>query len=312
MILYLLKRIGLGVLVVAAVSVLIFTIMQLMPGDPIQLISSPRVSPERVQELRSQWGLDKPGYVQYFYWLSRVLRGDFGTSISTGQKVSTLIRARLPYTLLLTGTSLVLQYLIAVPLGLLAAARRGSRLDGALVVGTIIFWSMPPFWLGILLILVFGIWLRVLPISGYSGLRSLILPLLTMTLPSLASQLRLTRSEVLEVLRERYVTTAYAKGLERPAVLTLHVLRNALIPVTILFFLSLPWLIGGSVVIEGIFAWPGMGNLLWKAISSQDYPVVQGIILIIAILTVVSNILGDLAAAALDPRIRIAAKGDLP
>ncbi|MDN5312370.1 MAG: peptide/nickel transport system permease protein [Thermoanaerobacteraceae bacterium] len=178
------------------------------------------------------------------------------------------------------------------------------------VVSTIILWSIPTFWLGILLILLFSIKLKILPVSGYSGFNSIILPIMTATLPYLASTLRLTRSEVLEVLREKYVITAYAKGLNTKKVLIFHVLRNALIPVTVMFFLSLPWLIGGSVIIESIFAWPGMGRLLWKAISTQDFPVVQGIIFIIAILTVISNILGDIITAYLDPRIRLEIKGD--
>ncbi|HHY03830.1 MAG TPA: ABC transporter permease [Thermoanaerobacterales bacterium] len=310
MIEYTIKRLFTGIFVIFAVTALLFAIMQLMPGDAIQLIANPRVSPERIEELREAWGLNKPAYVQYFYWLSHVLKGDLGTSISTGQQVSVLIKARFPYTMLLTGLSLILQYIIAVPLGLITASNKNTRADGIMVVLTIILWSMPPFWLGILLMLVFGIWLKVLPISGYSGLSSLILPLMTMTLPSLASVFRLARSEVLEVLREKYVLTAYAKGLNRKRVLTFHVLRNALIPVTVMFFLSLPWLIGGSVIVESVFAWPGMGGLLWKAISNQDYPVVQGIIFIIAILTVISNILGDILSAFLDPRIRLEIKGD--
>lgn len=310
MIEYTIKRLFTGIFVIFAVTALLFAIMQFMPGDAIQLIANPRVSPERIEELREAWGLNKPAYVQYFYWLSHVLKGDMGTSISTGQQVSVLIKARFPYTMLLTGLSLILQYIIAVPLGLITASNKNTRADGIMVVLTIILWSMPPFWLGILLMLVFGIWLKVLPISGYSGLSSLILPLMTMTLPSLASVFRLARSEVLEVLREKYVLTAYAKGLNRKRVLTFHVLRNALIPVTVMFFLSLPWLIGGSVIVESVFAWPGMGGLLWKAISNQDYPVVQGIIFIIAILTVISNILGDILSAFLDPRIRLEIKGD--
>ncbi len=310
MIEYTIKRLFTGIFVIFAVTALLFAIMQFMPGDAIQLIANPRVSPERIEELREAWGLNKPAYVQYFYWLSHVLKGDLGTSISTGQQVSVLIKARFPYTMLLTGLSLILQYIIAVPLGLITASNKNTRADGIMVVLTIILWSMPPFWLGILLMLVFGIWLKVLPISGYSGLSSLILPLMTMTLPSLASVFRLARSEVLEVLREKYVLTAYAKGLNRKRVLTFHVLRNALIPVTVMFFLSLPWLIGGSVIVESVFAWPGMGGLLWKAISNQDYPVVQGIIFIIAILTVISNILGDILSAFLDPRIRLEIKGD--
>lgn len=307
---YTVKRLIMGIFVVLAVTALLFGIMQLMPGDPIQLITNPRVSPKKIAELQRQWGLDKPVYVQYFYWLLHVFRGDFGTSIATGQKVITLIQARLPYTLLLAGSSLILQYIIAIPLGLLAAYRENSRFDNLVVVSTIILWSIPTFWLGILLILLFSIKLKILPVSGYSGFNSIILPIMTATLPYLASTLRLTRSEVLEVLREKYVITAYAKGLNTKKVLIFHVLRNALIPVTVMFFLSLPWLIGGSVIIESIFAWPGMGRLLWKAISTQDFPVVQGIIFIIAILTVISNIVGDIITAYLDPRIRLEIKGD--
>lgn len=307
---YAAKKLIIGVFVVLVVTVVLFGIMQLMPGDPIQLIANPRISPEKIAELQRQWGLDKPVYVQYFYWLFNILRGDFGTSITTGQKVITLIQARFPYTLLLAGSSLVLQYIIAVPLGLLAAYKENSRFDNVMVVSTIILWSIPIFWLGILLILLFSIKLKLLPVSGYSGFNSLILPVITATLPYLAGTLRLTRSEVLEVLREKYVITAYAKGLDNKKVLIFHVLRNALIPVTVMFFLSLPWIIGGSVIVETIFAWPGMGRLLWRAISSQDFPVVQGIIFIIAILTVISNIIGDIITAYLDPRIRLGIKGE--
>jgi peptide/nickel transport system permease protein len=159
--------------------------------------------------------------------------------------------------------------------------------------------------------IIFGVWLKVLPISGYSGFKSVILPLMTISLPGLAGVLRLTRSDVLEVLREKHVETAYAKGMNKSSVLVRHVLRNALIPVSVMFFLNLPWTIGGSVVIETVFAWPGIGPLLWKSITSQDFPVVQGIVFIIAILTVVSNILGDIVAAFLDPRVRQELKGEV-
>lgn len=164
---------------------------------------------------------------------------------------------------------------------------------------------MPPFWLGVLFILTFSIWLGILPISGWSGLTSLILPAFTLALPSLAQIFRLTRSEVLDVLDEKYVTTAYAKGLKNKIVLVKHVLRNAMIPVTVMFFLSLPWLIGGAVVVENVFAWPGMGQLLWKAISKQDFVIVQGVVLVITVLTVVCNLIGDIISGILDPRIRL-------
>ncbi len=308
---YAARRLFMGLLVVVAVSILIFSLMQFMPGDPIQMISDPRVSELRKAQLRETWGLDQPVYLQYFFWIGRILRGDFGTSIVSGQQVLTMIKARLPYTLMLTGTALLLQYIIAVPLGLIAAVKRNTRLDHAAITLSVILWSIPTFWLGILLMLVFAIQLNLLPLSGFSGIHSLILPVATMTLPSLASVLRLTRSEVLEVLRERYVVTAAAKGLKKNRVLMAHVLRNALIPVTVMFFLYLPWLIGGSVIIESIFAWPGMGGLLWRSISLQDFPVVQGIVLMIALLTVLSNTLGDILAGLLDPRVRMELRGEI-
>lgn len=302
---YIVKRLLSGVLVVLCVTVIIFAIMQAMPGDPVEMVTDVRVAPEKLAEIKAQWGLDKPPVLQYFYWLGNILKGNLGTSISTSQSVSYLIQQRLPYTLMLTGAALALEYLLAIPLGLLAAVRKNGVADKLLTVVTIVLWSMPGFWLGVLFMLVFAIQLDVLPISGYQGLISLILPAITLALPNMAQIFRLTRSEVLDVLDEKYVVTAYAKGISKGKILVRHVLRNALIPVTITFFLSLPWLIGGSVVVEKVFAWPGMGQLLWTAISKQDFPIVQGVVFIIAILTVVCNLIGDLIAGILDPRIRL-------
>lgn len=294
-----------GIAIVLFVSVLVFAIMQAMPGDPIDLMVDTRVSPERGAELKARWGLDEPPVVQYFYWLGNILQGDFGTSVSMKQSVGDLIMQRLPYTLMLTGAALLIEYLISIPLGLLAATRKDKPADKALTVGTIVLWSMPQFWLGVLLMFIFSITLGVLPVSGYSGFSSLILPAFTLALPTLAQIFRLTRSEVLDVMRERYVMTANAKGLSSRKVLIKHILRNALIPVTVMFFLSLPWLIGGAVVVENVFAWPGMGQLLWKAISKQDFMVVQGIIFVITVLTVICNLIGDIISGILDPRIRL-------
>jgi len=303
---YAVRRLGLGLLVVLAVTIVLFGVMQLMPGDPIRLIADPsRIPAHKIEQLREQWGLNRPPHVQYLYWLGNLLRGDFGHSIVSGQRVSVLIMARLPYTLMLALTSLFLHYLIAVPLGLLAAVRANSRLDRCIVLVTTALRTVPAFWLGIILMMTFGVRLGWLPISGFFGLSSIVLPVATLTLPSLGGTVRLTRSEVLETIREPYVLTAYAKGLRERAVTLRHVLRNALIPVTVMFFLSLPWVVGGSVIIENVFAWPGMGRLLWNSITNQDLPVVQGIIVIIAVLTVISNTLGDILSGLLDPRIRI-------
>jgi len=307
---YTLRRFFQGVFVVIAITAILFMIMQLMPGDPIKLISNPRISQERIEELRHLWGLDKPVIIQYFYWFSNVIKGDFGSSIISGQKVSTLIAQRLPYTLMLTGPALLIEFIISVFLGLIAAYKRDSIFDKLIVNIAIILRAIPIFWLGILFIMFFSLKLKILPVSGYSGFKSLILPLSTLVFPYLAINLRLTRSEVLEVLRERMVLTAYAKGLNDRQVLFRHVLRNALIPATVMFFLSLPWIFGGSIIIESVFAWPGTGKLLWKSIVGQDFPVVQGIIFIIALLTVISNTTGDIITALLDPRIRLEIKGE--
>ena len=302
---YILKRLLIGVLVVLCVSLVIFGILQAMPGDPVELMTSPRVSQAKVAEIRARWGLDQPPVVQYFYWLGNVLTGNFGVSITTGQAVTYLIAQRLPYTLMLTVVAIVVEYAIAIPLGLFAAVHKDGPFDRAMNVIMVVLWSMPGFWLGVLLIMLFSIRLGALPISGYSGPVSMILPVLTLALPNLAQTFRLTRSEVLDVLDARYVKTATAKGLLRDKVLVRHVLRNALIPVTVTFFLSLPWLIGGAVVVENVFAWPGMGQLLWTGIQKQDFPIVQGIVFVISILTVICNLIGDVVSGLLDPRIRL-------
>ena len=302
---HIIRRLLIGVLVVLSVSLVIFGIMQMMPGNPIDLMVGPRVSPEQIAEMKARWGLDKPIPIQYLYWLWNVLHGDFGMSITTKQQVSFLIMQRLPFTLMLTGAAILVEYLCAVPLGLLAAVRKDKFFDKTMTIIMVILWSMPPFWLGILFMIAFAINIPIFPISGYSGFISLVLPALTLALPSMAQTYRLTRSEVLDVMDEKYVETAYAKGLGEKHILVKHILRNALIPITVTFFLSLPWLIGGSVVVENVFAWPGMGQLLWKCIAKQDFPVVQGIVFIIAVLTVICNLIGDIIAGMLDPRIRL-------
>ena len=301
---YALRRLLQSVFIVLAVTIILFSIMHMMPGDPIQLIDNPRLDKVAEAKLRARWGLDQPAPVQYLYWLGNVLKGDLGRSIVNGQSVSVMLAARLPATLTLTFTALLLQYLVAVPLGLMAGYWQGSWFDKGAVVVTSVLRAMPFFWLGIIFIIIFAVTLRWLPVSGFWGMNSLVLPVLTLALPEMANTLRLTRSEVLEVLRDKHVTTAVAKGLPQRLVILRHVLRNALVPVTVMFFLLVPWLIGGQVVVEVVFAWPGTGRLLWKAISAQDYPVVQGIILIITLVTVISTTIGDILAGLLDPRIR--------
>lgn len=303
---YSFKKILIGIPVVIFVCLLLFLIMKQVPGDPIRMIAGERVTKEKIEDLRRSWGLDQPLYIQFFYWFSKVMTGDFGYSYITRQPVSYLIWARLPYTLELTLPSLVLSYVLGIPLGVVAALGRGKSRDYLTMGISNFFYSMPTYWLGLMLMLMFGLYLRWFPISGTTaGFQSLVLPTLTYTLPFIAFSARIARTEMLEVLGEDYIRTAWAKGLPSSRVILRHALRNALIPVTVMFFLDLPWIIGGAVIVETVFSWPGMGHLLYKSILQLDYPVIQAIVLIIAILVVICNILGDIVSASLDPRIRV-------
>lgn len=302
---YATKKVLIGIPVVICVTLILFLLMQAVPGDPIRMIAGDRVAKERIEELRRSWGLDKPVYFQYFYWFSHVMNGDFGYSYTTREPVSILVFSRLPYTLKLMFISEILSYVIGVPIGVIAALKRGKAPDSGLMGISVFFYSMPSYWLGLMLMLVFGLRLKMFPISGAFEPASVVLPAVTLTLPYVAMVARLTRTEMLEVLTEDYVRTAWAKGLRSRRVILGHTLRNALIPVTVLFFLDLPWLLGGAVIVETVFAWPGMGSLLYNSVTRQDYPVVQAIIFVIAIFTVMCNILGDIVSAYLDPRIRL-------
>ncbi|MEO3993114.1 MAG: ABC transporter permease [Desulfurococcaceae archaeon TW002] len=303
---YVLKKFLIGIPVIFGVTIILFYIMYMLPGDPIRLLlAGERVTPAKIEELRRAWGLDQPVYIQYFYRLSHIVRGDLGVSIVTRESVALLISQRLPYTLTLMFISTLLSYTIGVLAGLVTALKRGTLIDGFVSVVGVISYSIPGFWFGLILMLAFGYYLQLLPISGYEGPHSLVLPALSLALPSSAYIMRLTRAEMVEVLNEDYIRTAWAKGLNKKRVLLVHALRNAMIPVVVMFFLNMPWLIGGAVVIETLFALPGMGRLLYVSIIRQDYAVVQGIVLIITVLTVVFNTLGDVVVAVLDPRIRV-------
>jgi ABC-type dipeptide/oligopeptide/nickel transport system permease component len=303
---YAAKRLLIGFFIVIFVSLILFIFMQLLPGDPITLLTAgERVSQQRIEELRRAWGLDQPIYIQFFFWLSHMLQGDFGTSFVFKLPVVRVVLPRIPATLQLTITALMISYIFGIILGTLSAVRRGLLSERILTGFYTFLYSIPTYWLGAMLMLAFGFYLRVLPISGYGTPAHLVLPASTLALPSIAIFARMMRTEVLETLYEEYVRTAMAKGLPRYVVLFKHVMRNALIPVTVLFFLELPWTIGGAVIVEAIFSWPGMGNLLYRSILMQDYPVVMLIIFLISILTVISNVIGDILTAILDPRITL-------
>ena len=304
------KKLGIGLILVVAVTLLVFSLLYMMPGNPIDIMTDRKVSAEKRAEMVHQYGFDQPLHVQYVRWMKKIiLDQDFGQSVRYKVPVWNLMRDRIPRSVKLCGWSLLIEMLLALPLGLLAAIKKDSFYDRFSVNFTLMLTSMPSFWLGALLILIFAVGLKWFPISGFESARNYVLPVAALTAGSLAGTLRLTRAEVLEVLNEKYVTTALAKGLPYEKVMFKHVLRNALIMVTVSVFMSLPWLISGAVVTEKIFGIPGMGNLLLNSIVVQDFPVVQAVLLLIAILTVICNLLSDIVIAILDPRIRIAIGG---
>ncbi|MBQ6583240.1 MAG: ABC transporter permease [Mogibacterium sp.] len=306
---YVIKRLALGVVLIISVSFLVFSLMYLMPGDPVDMAINDKVSEERKEMIAHELGYDQPFLTQYKNWCIKVTHGDFGKSTRYKAQVWDLMKDRIPYSIRLCGWSLLLEMLIALPIGLLCAIHKDGLLDRISVNLSLIFTAVPSFWLGTILIVVFAVKLRLLPISGYSTPAHFILPVITVTLASLGSTLRITKAEVLEVLNEKYVTTAYAKGLPRRRVLLKHVLRNALIIVITLLFMSLPWMITGAVITEKVFGLPGMGSLLLNSIVVQDLPVVQAVLLIIAILTVICNLASDIITGFLDPRIRLSLSG---
>ncbi len=301
---YIIKKVLQGVVMVIAVSILVFSMLHLMPGDPIDLMVDRKVPLAKREAMRAEYGLDKPLPVQYLKWANGILHGDLGTSIRTKKPVSALFADRLPATLKLTGISLLLELLIALPLGLLSAYRKGSIFDRIVMASSLFFAAIPSFWIAVMLILIFSVSLKLLPISGFEGMQYYVLPVASMVLGAIAATIRMTKNEVLDVLREKYVLTAYAKGLTKRTVLVKHVLRNALILVITLVLMNVPWLISGAVIIESIFVIPGMGALLTNSILNQDFAVVQGVVLLIAVLTVICNLLSDIVNAVLDPRIR--------
>jgi peptide/nickel transport system permease protein len=307
---YVLHRLLALIPVAIGVTLVVFSLLHLT-GDPVRLLFGLNVPEDIVQQRREELGLDRPVAVQYLRWLGRAMRGDLGMSITTGDHVVAMIRPRVGATLELTILALLVTLAVSLPAGVLSAVRRNTAVDNLSRVAALFWVSMPTFWLGLLFIMVFGVWLGVLPISGRAGglwtlegLRSHVLPVLTLGLPPAAMFTRFTRSSMLEVIGEEYIRTARSKGLAERAVVIRHALRNALIPILTLIGLRLPWLFGGAVITETVFAWPGMGRLLVDAVLKRDYPVVQGIVVAMALLVVGSSLLVDLLYAVVDPRIR--------
>jgi peptide/nickel transport system permease protein len=310
---YVAKRLGFAVLMLVGVSLILFGIMRLAPGGPEAVLIGGEFSQEAAAQIRHRLGLDRPLLLQYGSWALAALRGDLGRSFKTGDPVALLIVDRLGPTLQLTGAALALALLVAIPLGVLAAVRRNTVWDTVGSAVSLFGISFPSFWLGIMLILLFSEVLRLLPPSGLaeygqegdlaSRLRHAVLPTLTLGLIQMAAFMRFTRSSLLEVLRQDYVRTARAKGVPGMRVVWRHALRNALIPVVTVVGLSLPTLVGGAVLTETVFAWPGIGRLAVGAVFERDYPVIMGVNLLVSAVVIGANLLTDLAYCLIDPRI---------
>ncbi|HBY96777.1 MAG: ABC transporter permease [Ardenticatenaceae bacterium] len=302
---YIIRRLLLALVVLFGVSVLVFSMLHLVPGDPVTVMLSEHASQQDAEALRRELGLDQPLHVQYVRYMSRVLQGDLGRSIRLRRPVTTLILDRFPNTLVLAVSSLVLAALFGLTLGTLAAVYRETPVDYLTMVGALLGVSIPSFWLGLMLILFFGLRLGWLPIAGNrEGLKSLVLPSVTLAAVSTAIVARLSRSSLLEVMGEDYIRTARAKGLPERAVILRHALKNSIIPVITVLGLQFGTLLGGAIIVESVFVWPGVGRLAIEAIIARDFPLVQGITLFVAVGFVLVNLVVDILYAYVDPRIR--------
>ncbi|HZS33507.1 MAG TPA: ABC transporter permease [Methylomirabilota bacterium] len=301
---YLLHRLAQSALTLVGMSILVFVILRVLPGDPAKMLLPEGAPESAVQELNRQLGLREPLHVQYVLFVRSVFRGDFGQSFQYRAPALAVVVERLPATIQLTLCAMALTVVGGVAIGIVAAVRRGSRYDYAGTALAVLGQSLPSFWLGIMLILFFGVTLRWLPTSGFQGWTYLILPSVTLAAYPTALVARLTRSSMLEILSREYVRTGRAKGLAERAVILRHVLRNATIPVLTILGLQIGTLLGGAVITESVFAWPGMGKLVVDAIFFRDFPVVQTVLILSATIFVGINLLVDVLYTVIDPRIR--------
>ncbi len=322
MIRYILKRLVQAIPLLLGIATVTFFIVHMAPGDPMDFYLEQRydrnIDPELIELIRQKYGLDQPLHVQYVKWLGNLLQGDLGESFAHRRPVSALLAETIPYTLLLTVLALLVDALVGIFLGILSAVKQYSALDKTVTFSSLIIYSVPGFWLALMLVLVFSVHLGWFPTSqtrsfDYEFLSwfgklldlawHLVLPVFVLGIASAAGTARYMRSQLLEVLNEEYILAARARGLRERTVILKHAVRNALIPIVTIFGMSLPFLLGGAVVIETIFAWPGMGRLALSAVNARDYPVILATMMIAAVLTVLGNLLADVTYTLVDPRV---------
>lgn len=300
---YILRRLLLTVPVVLGVSIIVFGIIRLLPGDPARALAGVQATPEYIEQVRERYGLNDPLYVQYGRFMGGLVTGDLGVSTFSRRPVTTEIGERFPRTLILASISLLIATVVGVSAGIVSATRRNSIFDNASMLVALVGVAAPVFWMALMLQLLFSVQLGWLPATGMGSVRHMVLPSITLGMASAALMARITRSSMLDVLRQDFITTARAKGLAERVVVYKHALKNALIPVVTVLGLQFGILLGGAVLTETVFAWPGVGRLLVDAILRRDYPVVQGTVMLLALLFVVINLVVDVIYAYLDPRI---------
>jgi peptide/nickel transport system permease protein len=306
---YVVRKLILAIPVVILATVIVFLMLYLSPGDPIISLAPPHASVEEIDALRDKYGLNEPVYVQYGTFLWRLVHGDLGTSIGAatrGLEVGDLIVQRLPRTLELMGIGLGISYSIGIPLGIFSALRHNSLGDRSVMVFTLLAYAMPSFWLGILFMLLFSVKLGWLPSEGtIGGFASIILPAMTLGIGNAALTTRMMRSSMLEVIRQDYITQLRSRGLPEREIIYRHALKNAILPVITVIGLDIGWFVGGAVVVETVFAWPGLGMLITQSILNTDFPVVQACILVLAFFVIAGNLMADILYAFVDPRVRL-------
>jgi peptide/nickel transport system permease protein len=305
MLAYLARRIAAAALILLGVSLVTFVLLYLLPADPARQIAGRSATAATVANIREQLGLDQPFLVQYWRYLSGLLQGDLGRSYLQRAEVSELIWSRLPASLTLMAAAIFAELVLGLTMGVIAALRRGRSADGALMVTSFVFVSAPQFVVGILLLYVFAVQLGWFPIGGYGRLEHIVLPALTLGLLGAGWYSRMMRSSMLDVLNQDFVRTARAKGLTRWRVLFRHALPNAILPVIAMIGIDIGLFMSGIVVVESVFGWPGIGQLTWQAIQRVDIPIIMGVTLLSAVFIVLGNLLADMVAPLIDPRIKL-------